>query len=299
MTTARLNLVLLAVAVGLFALLAVDERQEQAALAKAIEAQPPLTPLDADAIRRIRLANPGSPDIVLEKTGSGWQLREPVALAADLVKVGDLTALATRETRGAIDTTVARRADLGLDPPRSTITLDDLPLALGEIEPLKRARYIERNPGLANAEVRLVDEFALEPFDGEYTDLVNKALLPHDAEIVALSAPGLELVRDAASGVWAARPASAAATPDAIAAVLAAWHEIRAQATLPPLADVDADAAADVRVRLADGTALGYRLVDRAGSRFLQRLDLPVSYQFLPADADRLLRLSPPAAPAP
>lgn len=301
MKTAHQNLVLLAVAAGLFTLLLVDERRQQAVLAKAIERQPPLTTLDANAVRHIRLGNPGSPDIVLEKTGSGWQLREPVAMPADLVQVGSLTALLAMETRGSLAEDQARRADLGLDPPRGTVRYDDLTLAHGEIEPLKQARYVELEPGSERRRIRLVDAFPPEPFDGEYTDLINKALLPFDAEPLAIEVPGLRLARDHIGAPWQAAPASAQATPAAIAALVEAWRTLRAQATLPPLADTDPKARADVRVQLADGSAIGYRLLDRGEARYLQRLDVPVSYQFLPADAGRLLQLQPesasPAAP--
>lgn len=299
MKPAHLNLLLLAVAAGLFTLLAIDERQEKAAIAKAIERQPPLTALDANAIQRIRLRNTGSPDIVLEKTGSGWQLREPVALPADLVQIGNLTALVALETRGSLDGTLAKRADLGLDPPRSAITYDALPLGIGEIEPLKRSRYVELNPGTPEASIRLVDDFALEPFDGDFTDLVNKALLPFDATITGLELPGLRLSHDDRDCGWTAIPRSDAASPVAIQALTEAWRDVRALATLPPLADGTDDQLPSVTVRLADGTTLRYRVVDRGGSRYLQRRDVPVSYQLRPQDADRLLKLLPPSPAAP
>ena len=296
MKQGHLNLLLLAVAAGLFWLLVLDENKEEAKIAKAIERQPPLTALDANAVRKIRLKNPGSADIVLEKTGSGWQLREPVAIAADLVQVGNLTALATLETRGAIDTNAARRADLGLDPARSTVVLDDTVLGIGEIEPLKRSRYIELDPGTPGNRISLVDDFAPEAFDGEFTDLVNKALLPFDAEIARIDVPGLSLVRDAAGSGWVATPSSAEATPDAIRQLVDAWRDVRALATVPPLTESAANSKPDVTVSLSDGQRIAYRIVDRASSRFLQRLDVPVSYQLAPVEAERLLKLSTPAA---
>lgn len=290
----HLNLALVVVAAGLFWLLVIDENKEEAKIAKAIERQPPLTALDANAIRRIRLKNTGNPDIVLEKSDYGWQMREPVAIAADLVQIGNLTALATLETRGSIDTRVAKRADLGLDPARSTVLLDDVVLGIGEIEPLKRTRYIELSPGGADNRISLVDDFAPEVFDGEYTDLVNKALLSFDAEIARIELPGLTLVRDAAGTGWTANPASASATPEAMAQLANAWREVRALATVPPLTDASPTSKADVAVTLADGSRIGYKLIDKADSRFLQRLDVPVSYQFVPAEAGRLLTLLPP-----
>ncbi|WP_293368661.1 DUF4340 domain-containing protein [Nevskia sp.] len=290
----HLNLLLVAVAAGLFWLLVLDENKEEAKIAKAIERQPPLTTLDANAIRRIRLKNSASPDIVLEKSDYGWQMREPVAVAADLVQIGNLTALATLETRGSIDTKVAKRPDLGLDPARSTVLLDDIELGIGEIEPLKRTRYIELSPGSVNNRISLVDDFAPEVFDGEYTDLINKALLPFDAQIARIEVPGLVLARDTAGTGWTATPASALATPDAMDQLANAWRDVRALATVPPLTSASPTSKADVAVTLADGSRIGYKLIDKADSRFLQRLDVPVSYQFVPAEVARLLSLMPP-----
>lgn len=293
MKLSTLNLTLLVVAAGLFAVLAIDENHQQATIAKAIERQPPLTALDPNAIRRIRLDNPGSAEIELEKTGSGWQMLAPVQIAADLVQIADLVGVATRETRGSLDADAVRLTDLGLDPPHSTITLDDTAIAIGEIEPLKRSRYMmvaaEQAP---ERRVRLIDDFPAEPFDGDFTDLINKALLPFDAVITRLELPGVELTRDLASGGWRAQPASIAATPDAIKRLVDAWHEVRAVATLPPMIETRQDGRADVAVTLGDHQTIAYRIVDKAGARFLQRLDVPVSYQFTPDDADRLLKLT-------
>lgn len=298
MNLSTLNLSLLVVAASLFAVLAIDDNREQARIAKAIERRPPLTALDPNAVRRIRLNNPGSADIELEKTGSGWQMLAPVRIAADLVQIADLVGLAARETHGSLDADAVRLTDLGLDPPRSTITLDDTAIAIGEIEPLKRSRYVRlAGDSTPDRRVRLVDDFPAEPFDGDFTDLVNKALLPFDAVITRLELPGVELTRDRAGGEWRARPASIGATPDAIERLVDAWHEVRAAATLPPLIEARQGGGADAAVVLGDGQRIAYRIVDKAGARFLQRLDVPVSYQFAPVDADRLLKLAAAASP--
>lgn len=298
MKQVHLNLALVVVAAALFWLLVLDENREEAKIAKAIERQPPLTTLDANAIRRIELKNSASKDIVLEKSDYGWQMRAPVSIPADLVQIGNLTALATLETRGSINTAVAKRADLGLDPARSTVLLDGIELGIGEIEPLKRTRYIELSPGKADNRISLVDDFAPEVFDGDFTDLVNKALLPFDAKLVRIEVPGLSLTRDAAD-VWTAKPARDSATPEAIAQLVNAWRDVRALATVPPLISAGPNSKADVEVTLADGSRIGYKLIDRADTRFLQRLDVPVSYQFVPAEAERLLTLMPPPPPPP
>lgn len=299
MKLSTLNLVLLLTAAGLFGWLAIDEHAEQISIAKAIERQPPLTTLDPNAIRRIRLHHPDSTDIVLEKAASGWQMKAPVVLAADLLPIADLLALATRETRGSLDPATVKRAELGLDPPLATIQFDDTVIAIGATEPLKHSRYVERIGPPGDARIQLVDDFPAEPFDDDFTDLVNKALLPFDAVITRLALPGLIVSRDpAAADAWTTIPAASADRQAELEQRIRAWHEVGAVATLPPMIDMAAagNAAADVTVTLGHGEPLAYRIVDKAGARFLQRLDVPISYQLSPADADRLLKWPATAA---
>ena len=292
MKLSTVNLLLLGTAAGLFSLLAMDENREQTQIERAIEHQPALTTLDPNAIRTIRLNNPDSGDIVLKKTDSGWQMKTPVNIAADLVQVADLLALAGRETRGSVDIGAVRLADLGLQPPQHTITLDDTVIAIGTIEPLKRSRYVMKIDTQPDRQIRLVDDFPIEAFDGDFTDLVNKALLPYDALITRIDLPKLSVSRDASTGSWRAEPASDAATADAIKNLIDAWHTVRAVATMPPMIDSDATKGADVSVTVGSGQRFAYRIVDKAGARFLQRLDVQISYQLAPADSARLLTLS-------
>lgn len=299
MKLSTLNLLLLLIAAGLFGWLVIDEHAEQLSMAKAIERQPPLTALDPNAVRRILLHHPDSADIVLEKAASGWQITAPVALAADLLPIADLLALVNRETRGSLDPATVRRAELGLDPPLATIQFDDTVIAIGATEPLKHSRYVQRIAPAGDARIQLIDDFPAEPFDEDFTDLVNKALLPFDAVITRMALPGLIVSRDpAAADAWTTIPALSADRHAVLDQRLRAWHEVRAIATLPPMIDTAAagNAAADITVALGNGEPLAFRIVDKAGARFLQRLDVPVSYQLSPADADRLLQW--PATPA-
>ena len=293
------NLLLLGVAAGLFSLLVMDENREQAKIQMAIEHQPALTALDPNAIRTIRLANPDSAEIVLQKTTSGWQMKAPVDIAADLVRIADLLSIAGRETRGSVDINAVQLADLGLEPARHTIALDDTVIAIGTLEPLKRSRYVMKAAAMPDRQVKLVDDFPVETFDGEFTDLVNKALLPYEAVMTRIDLPNLTLSRDTITNQWRPEPANDAASPDAIMRLVDAWHTVLAVATMPPMIDSDVHDKADVTISLDNGQRLGFRIVDKAGAPFLQRLDLPISYQLASADRERLLTLKDAGGNAP
>ena len=299
MKTATVNLLLAVTAVGLASLVVVDQTKQEAKLSAAIAPKPPLTAIDGNAVRHIVLHNAGSPDIQLEKTAIGWQLTAPVKLPADLVEIGTITELLGAETHGDIDASKIERAKLGLDPPRSTIELDGTVLAIGDIEPLKQSRYVEVNPGKPDAHIRLINDFPPELVDGEFTDLANKALLPFEADITRIEVPGLIVSKSQVGPGWTSTPTTEAATSPALQAFADGWRSARAIATLPPLVEGSAAAKADVRIGLADGSEYRYALIDKAGGRYLQRLDLPLSYQLDPGFAEGLLKLATaPAATA-
>lgn len=291
------NLLLAISAVGLAALVVIDQTRQEQKLAAAIAPNPPLTAVDVNAVRRIVLHNIGSPDIVAEKTAIGWQLIAPVKMPADLVEIGAISGLLNAETHGDIDAATANRAALGLDPARSVIELDGTVLAIGDLEPLKQSRFVEVNPGKPDARIRLINDFPPEPIDGEFTDLANKALLPFEADIARIEVPGLIVQKAAVDPGWTSTPATDAASSPALQAFVDKWRSARAIATLPPLGD--AAPGPNVRIVLADASEYRYALIERAGGRYLQRLDLPLSYQLDPESAAGLLKLASPIAAAP
>lgn len=299
MKTFTVNLLLAITAVGLASLVVVDQTKQEAKLSAAIAPKPPLTAIDGNAVHRIVLHNAGSPDIQLEKTAIGWQLTAPVKLPADLVEIGSITELLGAETHGDIDGSKIERAKLGLDPPHSTIELDGTVLAIGDIEPLKQSRYVEVNPGKPDARIRLINDFPPELVDGEFTDLANKALLPFEADITRIEVPGLIVSKSPVGPGWTSAPVAEAATSPALQAFVDGWRSARAIATLPPMAESSVAAKADVRITLADGSEYRYALIDKAGGRYLQRLDLSLSYQLDPGFAEGLLKLVPAPAAAP
>lgn len=291
------NLLLAISAVGLATLVVIDQTRQEQKLAAAIAPNPPLTTVDVNTVRRIVLHNAGSPDIVAEKTAIGWQLIAPVTMPADLVEIGAISALLDAETHGDIDAATANRSALGLDPARNVIELDGTVLAIGDLEPLKQSRFVEVNPGKPDARIRLINDFPPEPIDGEFTDLANKALLPFEADIARIEVPGLIVQKAAVGPGWTSTPATDAASASALQAFVDQWRSARAIATLPPLGD--AAPGPSVRIVLADASEYRYTLVDRAGGHYLQRLDLPLSYQLDPESVAGLLKLASPVAAAP
>lgn len=179
----QLNLALAAVGLALGVAVFFSQEKE--------EKGPPLTALGANGVTRVAIAHPGSTTIRLLKGDKGWELIEPVKAAVDDFEVNALLSLADLETKMTLDRTQLKLSDLGLDPPKYTIALNDTRLAFGNIEPIKYQRYLQ-----SGETVYLVDDPPSAALDKDYSDLVSKNLLPADAEIVKIEGPNLRVSKD-------------------------------------------------------------------------------------------------------
>src|SRR3546814_3465832 len=136
-----LNIALLVIVTGLAATIWFTQKKEP-------PKGPPLTTLSADAVTGIRIEHPNEPTITLEKKGAEWQLTEPVQSPTDPFEVASLVNLATTEIKHALKVSDVKLAELKLDPPQFTITLNDQKLEFGDTEPLEYRRYVRHGDSL-------------------------------------------------------------------------------------------------------------------------------------------------------
>lgn len=285
MNRKQLNLLLAVVAMALLATVFLTRKKP------AVEGAP-LTALNREAITRITLAHPGAPDIVLEKAASQWSLTAPVKIAGDAFEIGTLLGLANTETRSTLDMSDLDRSELGLDPPKYTLKLDDTLLAFGEIEPLKYTRYVEVKDA-AGDRVVTIDDSTGTATDADYSDLVSKDLLPDDAQVVGIEVPGLSIARAAAGPGWTSTPIDAAKNSDAIQKFVDAWREAKSLYNQKPPQDEKPTAKPETAtVKLADGSSLVFSIVARAPQLVLERADLQLRYTLAGSETAALLTLS-------
>jgi hypothetical protein len=180
-------------------------------------------------------------------------------------------------------------ADLGLEPPQYTVALDEQKLLIGTLEPLQFQRYIKLGDTIA-----LTDDPPSAALDQDYSDLVNKAIVPEGAEIAKIELPKLTLEK-AADGKWFLSPPDPAAGADQIEKLAQAWRNAK---SLWNELDANAkDAKGDgVSVALKDGRVLKFLVVSRDPQLVLERQDLGVKFNLSKALADDLLKLPPPPA---
>jgi hypothetical protein len=207
----RLNLALLVIALGLGAAVWLSQKKE--------EHGPPLTPLTAEQLTRIRIAHPDAPAIELRKDGGKWRLAEPVQIEADEFEVNGLVALADKETKDRLD--APDLPQLGLAPPQYTITLNETAIEFGAVEPLQYRRYVKVGDVVAT-----IDDPPSAALDKDYADLVAKELLAAGTAIERIELPKLTLAKDA-SGKWQVTPASPKATADAMQKLADDWQRAR------------------------------------------------------------------------
>lgn len=288
MKRVRLNLILCVIVLALVGAVLLSQK-------KAAPKNPPLTALKADAVSHILLRHPKAADIVLDKKDGKWALTAPVQVAADPFEVNSLIGLATAEVKSSIDPRQTKLADLGLDPPAYDVTLNDVKIAFGGVEPLNFRRYVE-----TGGKVDLIDDPPASALGADYSDLVAKKLLPDGAEIASISVPGLKLTRGADGKSWTADPADPKAGSDELQQFADAWNNARAlwNGAIPADAKPDANPQA-IAIALKDGRTLNYTIVSRDPQLVLQSAEVKIRYSLAKDDADKLLKLPAPPAPPP
>lgn len=275
MKRTHLNLGLMVAAAGLGAAVFFSRERE--------EKGPPLTPLAADAVTHIAIEHPGAPGIRLEKRDGHWTFAAPVQAAVDEFEINALLGLATAEVKDPV--TGARAADLGLDPAKYTVTLNDVQVAFGDVEPIQFRRYVKVGDA-----VSLIEDPPSAALDQDYSDLVAKGLFPSGSEIARIELPKLTLAK--ADGKWALQPADPAAGADQMQRLADAWKNARAMWNESAPKAPKGDRA---RVTLADGSVREFVVAATEPQFKLHRADLGVNFVLSKALADEMLKLPAPA----
>lgn len=275
MNRARLNLALLVVAGGLGAAVFFSQERE--------EKGPPLTALAPDAVTRIAIEHPGSPTIRLEKADAQWRLTEPVQAPVDEFEISALVGLADRETGDRLEG--VNLAELKLEPPQYTVTLNDTAIAFGGVEPLQYRRYVK-----VGETVALIEDPPSAALDKDYADLVSKNLFPAGAGIERIEVPGLTVAR--LEDGWAVKPDDPPTTADTRQKFVDGWQKARSMWNEqakdgPPKGD-------KVRITLKGGEVAEFTIVEREPQFKLHRATAGVNYILSKALTEELLRIPDP-----
>jgi len=162
-----------------------------------------LTALQADRIDRLRITRPLRDELALTRDAGGfwWITREP-RLPADPYQVKALTRLAEQVVTRSYPVDELDLAQLDLDPPRASLTLNDTQIDFGGIDALENLRYLR-----VGDRVSLVPDLYLYLVEAGYTQFVRRQVLPQQARITAIALPGVTLQREKSG--WTLSPEQA------------------------------------------------------------------------------------------
>lgn len=252
----------------------------------------PLTPIAENDLKTIVIGHPDAKTIRLEKQGEGWRLTEPVDAPTDALEVSSLIGLTKLDVLRSLPIGEVKLGELGLEPPKFTVKLNDVELGFGDTEPIEYRRYVK-----ADSQVALVTDPPSAALDADYSDLVSKELIPAGAKMLRIEVPGLKVVRGADGQGWVAEGVADAGT-DAAQTLADAWKNARAMwnGRIP-----DGTPSGEAVRIVTESGEIQLRIAAREPQLQIDRLDYGIRYTLSKADADKLLKLAPAptATPAP
>lgn len=199
-----------------------------------------------------------------------WRLEEPRALPASELHVSSVLQLLQAQSRASYPAETVDLAQLGLSEPKLRVTLDDEVFVFGGTEPLKQLRYV-----LHDGKVHLIRDTLSALLLGPWYNFIDRDILGLTDEVVAFElADGTLLVGDEA------------------VALLERWHQASAS-IVSPMQEADAARGRTLRMRLAGGDFIEWRLIEDDEPR-LVRPDLQLTYHVAPELLARLSGDTPP-----
>lgn len=149
-----------------------------------------LTGIVAADLRVITVERDGEPRIQLERAQDGWRLREPLDLDADPGQVERLLSVLTAPVQRSFPAQSASLRELGLDPPRLRLTLDNLTLGFGGLDPLGSRRYVYAP---ADGLVHLIEDGVYPRLIAPPIDYYSHKLLPRGQSPIYAALNGVAL----------------------------------------------------------------------------------------------------------
>ncbi|HET6725534.1 MAG TPA: DUF4340 domain-containing protein [Gammaproteobacteria bacterium] len=251
------------------------------------KAKDTITEIAPGAVNSIRIAQPNEKTAAFKYMDGRWQMLEPVAAPADAATIKNWLTSAHETASRSYPVKTLDLAQLGLKPPKLTLTLNDQTLAFGASNPISHQRYIRHGDT-----VYLVNDMLFYQLQGDPLSFVSKRLLPKDATIVALTLPDVAL-RQSDNGKWQLTPPKPKVDSDQIQKLIDAWQ--RSQAFNVKSID-PTKSTGEIVVQLRGRTApVHFQILQNDSLLVLARPKLGVEYQ-LPANRrDNLLKLTPQA----
>ena len=174
-------------------------------------------------------------------------------------------------------------ASAGLEPPQATLLLNDTLIYIGNTEPLEHKRYVQHEDT-----VYLVTDTYQHLINADWTNFVDRRLLPENAGLTTLQLPALSLTLGN-DQQWQLSPENPEASDIAIKTLVAQWQTANARY----IRRYDRTAApVSVTLKYADNSeTITLHLIEQEGEFVLARPDWGIQYHFPGNMRDVLLTL--------
>ena len=184
-----------------------------------VDAPQPLTrelaAIDANEIQIDRLTRE---PLSFRKRNEHWLLvsgETPLAAAEFQIKA--LLHVLQSNTLSSYPADTLDLAELGLQPPQASVTINDFKILFGITEALENRRYLQ-----VNDTVFLVKDQYQHLINADWSNFVERKLLPAGLAITRLQLPGLQL-QPGDDGQWQVSPERPGVSADAIQQLLDHW----------------------------------------------------------------------------
>jgi len=224
------NLLLLVLIISLYWLNTADKDKP------AVNEMQPLTTLNSNDVHNITISRPNTTDIALEKPALGWQIIKPIKAVANTIRVELLLSFLNTPSYGQIAvSTTNDLAQFELDPATLVLTLDNLKVQFGGVEPISQHRYV-----LINNEIHLITDRITPLLYANATSFIENKLIANENIITKLVLPQLNsdyslsaesITIENNNGHWQSNKTTL--TTDRLTALVENWQHAYALQVLP------------------------------------------------------------------
>lgn len=248
-----------------------------------------LSAISPAAVDKIAISNHNG-TITLGKEHGEWRLLEPLAIAANPVRVDGLLQVLQAESLARFPAAGRDLSQYGLAAPAVKLRVNDAELLFGGVTPVDQQRYVQ-----VGDTIHLIADRYMFDLTGDAAGLVSRDLVPHGKRIVALELPGNKFSRNE-KGEWSVLPADKAVSSDAVQALVSAWRDVQALR----VAAYDKQAVQGEVVIGIEGEQqpLRYQITARTPDLILARPEIGMQFYVAAEQVERLLSVKAPARDA-
>ncbi len=132
---------------------------------QAANVRPVLAEFDVAAVQSVRVARADGMTLVFVRDGDDWRMTAPEARPIDAQRIDGIVAGLNTVSHADYPVDRIPLADVGLDPPRATVTVDGDDFRFGDRSPVSGQRYVQHS-----GTVHLVDDLVYFRLGGEPRD---------------------------------------------------------------------------------------------------------------------------------